>query len=43
MKPEYVNDIIIEFIGLRSKMDSLKFRNGKNVRKYKETLLSFSA
>ena len=29
MKPEDINNIITEFIGLRSKMYSLKFQDGK--------------
>ena len=35
MKPEYVNDIITEFIGLRSKMYSLQFQDGKECKKAK--------
>src|SRR5260221_8277703 len=35
MKPEYVNDIITEFIGLRSKMYSLKFDDGNECKKAK--------
>ena len=32
MKPEYVNNIIEEFIGLRSKMYSIKFDDGKECK-----------
>ncbi len=35
MKPEYVNNIIVEFIGLRSKRYSLKFQDGKECKKAK--------
>src|SRR5271170_3070737 len=35
MKPEYVNNIITEFIGLRSKMYSLKFDNNAEEKKAK--------
>jgi len=40
MKPEYVNDIITEFIGLRSKMYSLKFEDGKECKKAKGIVYS---
>ena len=35
MKPEYVNNIITEFVGLRSKMYSLKFDNNAEEKKAK--------
>jgi hypothetical protein len=35
MKPEYPNDVITEFIGLRSKMYSLQFESGKEDKKAK--------
>src|SRR6476469_43029 len=35
MKPEYVNNIIQEFVGLRSKMYSIKFEDGQEHKKAK--------
>jgi len=35
MKLEYVNNVIEEFIGLRSKMYSIKLEDGKESKKLK--------